>query len=211
MARSSDWPLAEGVRIPARTTQARRRPLPRTAWMLAAAAFVCGAAVSAAGFSIGWRHQAQRNSSAEAALAAATAKTHSLADSLASTRADLARARSAAAAEAASARRVSREASALATALVATGHAADSVSLGGAAVGTRVDRLASELKTLTTYLTTTPASQLDTGYVATQTAYLSKQLAQLQGASSDLAAAIADFDTGAKALTARATSLAGRN
>lgn len=198
--------------MPARAVPARRRHgLPRLAWALVAAAFVCGALASAAGFSIGWRHQAERGSSAQAALARMTARNHTLSATLARVKAELARARRERAAAAAAARRVSRESAALAAGLVATGRSADSVSAGTAAVGDSVDKLAGELKTLASYLTSTPTAQLDAGYVAAQAAYLSKQLDQLRAARSDLAAAIADFERGAKTLADRAVALAGRD
>lgn len=220
MSQTTDWPLAERVRNPpARHRRpVARRPLPRATWVLTVLAFACGAMVSAAVFSIGWRHQAQRGSSAQVALAAATAKTHGLTASLASARRATARAESqlAAARKARSeatkaAQAVSREAATLAAAVVASGRSADSVSVGAASVGANVDRLAGELKTLTSYLTATPASQLDPGYVATQTAYLSKQLDSLRASRSDLGAAVAGFDAAAKKLADRAATLSGRD
>jgi len=220
MSETTDWPLGETVRAPAlRNRHApARRPLPRAAWLLAAAGFVAGVLVSAAAFSIGWRHQAQHGSSTEAALAAATARSRALTASLAaarrstaSTQAQLAAARKARARAAASARAVSRQAAVLASAVVAAGRSGDSVSAGAGAVGAGVDRLAGELKTLTSYLTTTPTAQLDPGYVATQTAYLAKQLDELKASRSDLAGAVASFDAAAKKLSDRAATLSGRN
>jgi hypothetical protein len=220
MSHGSDWPLDESVRIPARPPRpaARRRPLPRAVWAIAAAAFVGGVLISAAAFSVGWRHQAQHSSSAEAALAAATAKTHTLGASLAAalattarTRAQLATARKAEAAATAAAQSVTRDATAIASQLVATGRSADSVSVGASSLGASLDRLAGELKTLTSYLTTTSPSQLDGGYVATQTAYLAKQLDELQSTRGDLGSAIAAFQAAAKKLADRAATLSGRN
>ncbi len=208
---SSEWPLGERLRAPARPTRARRRPLPRVTWLLVAAAFLLGALLSAAAFSIGWRHASTQTSSLQGELDRATARNSRLAASLAAAQARAARATGAQAAAAKAATRVSREASTLATALVASGKSADSVSVGAAAVGSDLDRLAGELRTLTTYLSATPAAQLDPGYVATQTAYLAKQLDTLRGERSDLAAAIADFDSGAKSLADRASVLAGRD
>lgn len=219
------WPLAERARHaapPLHAPTARRavvrKPLPRAAWLLAAAAFLCGLAVSAGVFSLGWRNQAQRGSSADAALAAQTAKVHKLTASLTAARAASARleTRLAAAQKATKAARtssqtVSSEASALATSLVTAGRSSSSVSLGAASVGDNVDKIAGELKTLNAYLTTTPAAQLDPGYVSTQTAYLTKQLSALQAARSDLSSAIADFDAAAKKLADRASTLSGRD
>jgi hypothetical protein len=222
MSETTDWPLGERLRAPAgphrRPVARRRRPLPRATWVLTALAFACGALVSAAAFSVGWRHQAQRGSSAEVALAAATARAHGLAASLAAARsatahaqAQLAAERKARAAATQAARTVSQEASALASAIVATGRSADSVSVGAASVGANVDKLSGELKTLTTYLTTTPAPQLDPGYVASQTTYLAKQLEALTAARGDLGAAVADFDSAAKRLADSAAALSARD
>ena len=77
------WPLAD-VAPPIAVAAPRRARLPRVTWVLVASAFLCGGLLSAAGFSIGWRHQAQRGSSAESALVSATARTHALSAQLAS-------------------------------------------------------------------------------------------------------------------------------
>jgi len=218
MSDTTDWPLGESISVTAVLPRpVERRPrLPRAVWALTAAAFVAGVLISAAGFSVGWRHQAQHGSSTEAALAAATARNHALATSLAGSRAALARmtdqlatAQRAKAGAVAASRAVSRDASTLASALVQTGRSADSVSAGAGSVGSNVDRLAGELRTLTTYLTTTPMAQLDAGYIATQTSYLSRQLDELKAARSDLAATITDFDATAAKLADRAATLAG--
>jgi hypothetical protein len=214
MATGTDWPLGEGIRVPATRipTPARKRTkLPRITWVLVAAAFACGALLSAAGFSVGWRHQAQRDSSARAALATETARNQTLRATLAGTRARLAAARQAQAAATAAARTVSRQASALAADVVATGRSADSISLGASAVGGGIGRLAGELRTLSSYLATTPAGQLDPGYISAQAAYLSKQLATLQAEQSDLGAAVSTFETSAKRLADRASALTARN
>jgi hypothetical protein len=218
MSDTTDWPLGETLRLPAsqpRPTPARR-PLPRAAWVLATAGFVAGGLVSAAAFSVGWRHQAEHGSSTAAALAAATAKNHALRASLVAARhagtrteAKLAAARTAKARATATATAISHDASSLASAIVANGRSADSISAGAGSIGTSVDKLAGELKTLTAYLATTPAAQLDAGYVATQTAYLSKQLDGLKAARGDLGATIASFQASAKKLADRAAKLAG--
>jgi hypothetical protein len=182
MTRTSDWPLSDTVRMPASRAPARRgRRRFHAAWAIGVAAFVCGALVSAAAFSVGWRHQAQRGSSAEAALAVATAKNHSLTASLAAARAAATRSEAQAAA--------ARKARAWATAAADAGSAA----------------------ALTSYLGTTPSAQLDAGYVASQTAYIAKQLDRIGAERSDLAAAIAGFDAVAKKLADRASTLSGRN
>ncbi len=208
---SSEWPLGERVRIAAPPLHAKRRRLPRVTWAIASAAFLLGALFSAAAFAIGWHRQAQVSSSTQAALAAARARNQRLSSSLASARERAAKTLRAEAAARAAAAKVSREASRLVSALAATGKSADSVSLGASALGSGLDKLASELRTLTAYLTSTPTGQLDAGYVAAQSAYLSKQLDRLRAERGDLAAAIADFDSGAKALSDRASVLSGRN
>jgi hypothetical protein len=212
MARGTDWPLGEGIRVPARSAPAhRRRGLPRVAWVIALGAFACGALLSAAVFSIGWRHEAQRGTSAQTALAAATSRNHALTTSLTHTRAQLTAARSAQHAAAAQARTVSSEASGLAQQIVAAGRSADSVSLGASSLGGGLGRLAGELRTLSSYLLSTPSAQLDPGYVSTQAAYLSKQLDSLQAERDDLGSAVATFEASAKKLTDRASALGGRN
>src|SRR5438105_9735828 len=92
------WPLLE-ERAPFATAGdgSRARRLPRSAWLLTGLAFLCGALVSAAGFSIGWRHQAQHDTATQAALAAATARTHRLEQKIGALRTSLGGARSAAA------------------------------------------------------------------------------------------------------------------
>ena len=215
---TTGWPSAERLPEPPARRAVVRKPLPRAAWVLALAAFLCGVGVSAAAFSMGWRSQAQHGASAETALVAKTAQAQALTASLASARAATARLRSelAAAQQAkiaarASAQIVSREASALAASLATTGQSAVAVALDAASLGADVDRLSRELKTLTSYLTTTPASQLDPGYIATQVAYLTKQLTALQGARGDLGTAISAFQTAAKKLATEAGTLSGRD
>src|SRR5438445_13780215 len=102
---STRWPLLE-ERAPfaTATPRGRRRRLPRSAWLLTGLAFLCGGLVSAATFSIGWRHQAQRDTAARAALAAATAHVNRLSTSLAMARETAAQDRQAAAQAAAQAR-----------------------------------------------------------------------------------------------------------
>jgi hypothetical protein len=186
------WPLLDertpfSHAVPVRST---RRRLPRSAWLLMALAFLCGGLVSAAAFSIGWRHQAQRDTAARAALAKSTAHVNRLSASLAAARETVARERRAEAEATATARATSRAGAALATKAVSAGKAADAVSGSAVAVGASASRVSRELKTLLTYLTTTPSSQIDSGYIASQAAYLTRQLAALQssGARVDNAA-----------------------
>jgi uncharacterized phage infection (PIP) family protein YhgE len=207
---SSEWPLGEGVRTPARPLRTRRRALPRVTWVLAAAAFLCGALVSAAALSVGWHHASTETSSVRGALDEAKARNQTLAASLAAARSYAAKSRRTEKAATAAAAKVSREAARLTTALAAARTSSGPVSSGAAALGSDLDRLAGELRTLDSYLGSTPTSQLDPGYVATQASYLAKQLDRLRAERSDLAAAIAQFDSGVKRLSDRAAALAGR-
>ena len=110
------WPLAESHR---RSVAAPRKRIPRVTWVLVASAFLCGGLLSAAGFSVGWRHEAQRGSSAESALVSATARTHALSGQLVSTRTALATARQRAASLASSHRALARDEAKLGKALAA--------------------------------------------------------------------------------------------
>jgi len=172
---------------PARST---RRRLPRSAWLLTALAFICGGLVSAAAFSIGWRHQAQRDTAARAALAKATDHVNRLSASLATAQETIVRQRQTAAEATAAARATSRAAASLATKVSTAGKSADAVSGDANAIGATAARVSRELQTLLTYLTTTPSSQIDSGYIASQAAYLTRQLTALQdsGAGVDKAA-----------------------
>ncbi|HJQ50383.1 MAG TPA: hypothetical protein VJ838_07725 [Gaiellaceae bacterium] len=158
--------------------------------MLTALAFLCGGLVSAAAFSIGWRHQAQRDTAARAALAKATDHVNRLSGSLVAARETIVRERQTAAQATAAARATSQAAASLATRAGTAGKAADTVSSDADAIGATAARVSRELQTLLTYLTTTPSSQIDSGYVASQAAYLTRQLTALQdaGAGVDKAA-----------------------
>jgi hypothetical protein len=187
------WPVlnerAPFTAAPAPVRSTRRR-LPRSAWLLTALAFLCGGLVSAAAFSIGWRHQAQRDTAARAALAKATDHANRLSASLAAARETIVQERQTAAEATAAARATSRAAASLATKAGNAGKAADTVSSDADAIGATAARVSRELQTLLTYLTTTPSSQIDSGYVASQAAYLTRQLTALQdsGAGVDKAA-----------------------
>jgi hypothetical protein len=192
------WPLLdERAPFAAAPTPVRpsRRRLPRSAWLLTGIAFLCGGLVSAAAFSIGWRHQAQRDTAARTALAAATAHVSRLSASLATARETIASDRQAAAQAAAAARATSRAAASAANQGASAGRAADTVSASAAGVGATASRISRELQTLLSYLTTTPAGQIDSGYIASQAAYLTRQLNALQ----DNGAATGRAVTGLKA------------
>ena len=151
--------------------------LPRVAWVLTISAFLCGGMISAAIFSVGWKHEAQRGSSAESALAAANARSNELTSQLQSERAlstSLATARRALVTANASLRHE------LAQARKTLAHAkqvTNAVTLAAAPLSGDLDRVTSELRTLTGYLNSTPLGQLDAGYVQAQVAYLSKTVA----------------------------------
>jgi hypothetical protein len=205
------WPLLKELTP---FTEATRGPggrkLPRSAWLLMGLAFLCGGLVSAAGFSIGWRHQAQRDTAAQTALAAATARTHRLTASLAATRRTLASERQLEEAATASARAISRAAASLGTEAAASGRAADNVSSSAGEIAATVTRVLRELQTLLTYLTTTPPGQIDSGYVASQAAYLTRQLTALQDGSASVSKGVTSFDEALRKLSRNAATLSKR-
>lgn len=179
------WPLAESHR---RSVAAPRKRTPRVMWVLVASAFLCGGLLSAAGFSIGWRHEAQRGSSAESALVSATARTHTLSAQLVSTRAALAAAREHSASLAASRRELSRAEAKLGKTLAAARRAQAGIAAAAGPLGGDLDRVTSELHALNAYVSSTPSSQLDAGYVQAQVAYLMKTVDRLRTAVGALAA-----------------------
>jgi hypothetical protein len=205
------WPVLNERRTPLpHAARPARRRSPRSAWLLTGLAFICGGLVSAAVFSIGWRNQSQRNTAAETSLAAATARAHALQHQVALLQGSLADYRSRAAAAVASEQAITRAAARLGNQATASSGAASSVSLGAGALTASATRIASELKTLETYLTTTPAGQLDPGYIASQTSYLSRQLARLEAAGGGLHTSIASFESTVRALTRDAREAASR-
>jgi hypothetical protein len=213
---STGWPVLEDrgaplghVRRGAAKPKPRRRP--RSPWLLSGLAFLCGALVSAAVFTIGWRHQTLQNSAAESALAKATARNHTLAASLATARAADARDRRVAAPARASARSLARAGAAVATQANAAKSAAGSVSSDAADMSASVAKVANELKTLTTYLTTTPPSQLDAGYIQSQASYLQHQMNALQAQGGSLGDAVTSFGAATRKLSGLAAALAARN
>jgi hypothetical protein len=176
-------------------------------WLLTALAFICGVLVSAAGFSIGWRHQAQRGSQAEAQLATATATNHRLQALLTAARRDAAQASRAKAAAVAVSRALSKAGATVATEASAGGRTAGTISGDAGAVSSSANKIASELKTLDTYLTTTPAAQLDPGYITNQTAYLARQLTDLQTAGGSLSHSVTGLRTAMRKLGRAAAAL----
>ena len=178
------WPLAEQSRRHAAVQQQRPRT-PRVMWAVVAAAFVCGAALSAAAFSIGWKHQAQKGTSAESRLVAATATVHTLRTQLSSTRSALTAAHAHGAQLDASRRGLQTSLTRVRTQLASARRALASTSAAAAPLSGDLDRLKNELRALTAYVTQTPSSQLDAGYLQAQLAYLGKTA---DGLSSRLAA-----------------------
>jgi uncharacterized phage infection (PIP) family protein YhgE len=189
------WPLLD-ERAPFATASRRTRPRKpaRSIWLLTGLAFVCGGLVSAAGFSIGWRHQAQRNTAAQSALSAAQARTHKLEQKVDTLQSSLGSARTAAATAAAAERSVARAAARVDSDATTSGDGAASISSGAGTLSAAATRIASELKTLNSYLTTTPPGDLDPGYISNQTAYLAQQLTRLRGDSADLGSSVTSFE-----------------
>lgn len=205
------WPVLNERQAPLPpAARPARRKSTRSVWLLTGLAFICGGLVSAAVFSIGWRNQSQRNTAAETALAAATARTHALQHRVALLQASLAGSRSRAAAAIASEKALTNAATRVGSDAAASSSAAASVSTGAATLTASTSRLASELKTLETYLTTTPVGQLDPGYIASQTGYLARQLGKLQSAGGELDHAVAGFQAVTKRLARSAATVRPR-
>jgi hypothetical protein len=173
-------------------------------------AFICGALVSAAVFTIGWRHQTQQNAAAQSALAAATAHNHKLSDALAAARAKAARNARIATQARASVQAAQASGATIAAQTSAAQTAATSVSGSATSMASAAGKVATELRTLTTYLTTTPPQQLDAGYIDSQTAYLARQVAALQSAGGATSTAAASFDAAIRKLGRLASALAAQ-
>jgi hypothetical protein len=215
---SGSWPLLDERAPFATASRGRRRRKPsRPLWLLTGLAFLCGGLISAAAFSIGWRHQAQRDTAAQAALAAANLRAQRLEQRIAALRASLgsargaaARDRASAAAAAATEQALVRAAASVAEEATVAGGNGTAVSAGAGSLGTAGGRIASELKTLDSYLTTTPAGQLDPGYIASQTAYLARQLSRLQGDAGTLGTSVTSLQTTLRKLSRDANGLKHR-
>jgi hypothetical protein len=186
----------------------RRRGWP--VWVLPALAFVCGALVSAAVFTIGWRQQTQQNTAVQSALAAATARNHKLSAALAVSRARAVREERLVAQARASVRAAQASGATIAAQARAAQADATSVSVSTAAMTSDAAKIASELKTLTTYLTTTPPQQLDAGYIDSQTAYLARQVSALQAEGGTTTTAASSFATAVQKLGRLASALAAQ-
>ena len=205
------WPLLkERAPLAHATPRPARRRSPRSAWLLTGLAFLCGGLVSAAAFSIGWRHQAQRDTAARTALAAATARTHRLERRIGTLQSSLAAARASAASASAAEAALARAAGRVGAEATASRGEAASISSGAGTLSASATRIASELKTLDTYLTTTPTDQLDPGYIASQAAYLDQRLARLHGDAGSLGSSVASFETALRKLSRDAAALKTR-
>jgi hypothetical protein len=209
------WPLLD-ERAPFATASHRRpgRTTPRSAWLLTGLAFLCGGLVSAAAFSIGWRHQAQRNTAAQSALVAARTRAHELERRIGTLQTTLGQARGTAASAHAAAAATAASEKELARAGASVAEEADTSNVNGAAISASTDalgaaaaRIAGELKTLDTYLTTTPTSQLDPGYIASQTAYLAQRLSRLQEHAGTLDNSTRSFEATLRKLSRDARAL----
>jgi hypothetical protein len=77
---------------------------------------------------------------------------------------------------------MSSAAASVANQAASAGRSANAVSTDASGIGATSSRISRELQTLLTYLTTTPASQIDSGYIASQATYLTRQLTALQDA-----------------------------
>ena len=215
---SKSWPLLDERAPFAPASHSRPgRKAPRSAWLLTGLAFLCGGLVSAAAFSIGWRHQAQRNTAAQSALAAARGRTHELTRKIGTLQTTLGEARGAAASAHAAAAAAAASEKALARAGASVAEEADvsngngaAISSSANAVGAAATRIAGELKTLDTYLTTTPTSQLDPGYIASQTAYLAQRLSRLQEDAGTLGNSTRSFEATLRKLRLDANGLKAR-
>jgi Tfp pilus assembly protein FimV len=205
------WPvLNERAPFVQTARQPKRRRLPRSVWLFTGLAFLCGGLVSAAGFSIGWRHQAQRDTAARTALAAETARVHRLERRIGNLQASLAAARASAAAAAASEHALAGAAARVAADASTSSGSAASASTGGGTLSASATRIVSELKTLDTYLTTTPVAQLDPGYIASQTAYLSQRLTRLEDDAGNLGDSVASLRSSLHKLDRDASALKAR-
>jgi chromosome segregation ATPase len=162
--------------------------MPRIVWVLVAAAFLCGGLLSAAGFAVGWRHQAQRGTSAESALVAATATAHSLRAQLSAARAEVTTLRAHSQTLTVDMRAATHAKAALRARIAAVQQSLAAVTSAAAPLTGDLDRLRNELHALSSYLSSTSAGQLDAGYVQAQLAYLTKTVDGFSAAVAAVAA-----------------------
>ena len=201
------WPLLQERGPFATAGQTRPRRRARPVWLLVALAFLCGGLVSAAAFSIGWKHQAQRDTAARSALAAATARVHRLDEKVGALQTSVTTARAATRRATAAERALTLAAGMVAYDAKAAGSETPAVTSGSATVTGTASRVASELKTLNGYLTNTPTGQLDPGYISSQTAYLARQLTRLEADAGSLATPVASLEATLRKLSRDAAAL----
>jgi chromosome segregation ATPase len=182
------WPLIERPGSHTSLAPARMRT-PKVVWVLTASAFLCGGLLSAAGFAVGWRHEAQRGSSAESALVTATSTVHTLRAQLATARATLADERTRNADLAATRLSLAHAQAGLRAQLASARRSLAALGAAAAPLAADLDRLTSELHALSSYVSSTAPGQLDGGYVQAQLSYLTKTV-------NGFSAAVAALTTG---------------
>jgi hypothetical protein len=207
---TDSWPVVDEPTRVMRAPQVPRRTRVWPGWALTVLAFVCGALVSAAVFTIGWRHQTQANAAAASALLKETARNHRLTASLAAARASIAREKQAAGQALAALHAARASAATIEAQTSAAQSDGTSVANNATAMSSSAGKIANELRTLTTYLTTTPAQQLDGGYVESQASYLLRQVDALQADGASVTSSATNFEAAIAKLERLAAALAQR-
>ncbi len=103
---------------------------------------------------------------------------------------------------------VMRAAASLSTQATSAGKAAATVSGRAAGSADAASRVSRELQTLLTYLTTTPSGQIDSGYIASQAAYLTRQLTALEDSGVAVGRSATTFQAAVKKLNRDAAAIA---
>lgn len=203
-------PPAAPRATPVVAPQVVRRKSSRHPWLLTALAFVCGALVSAAVFTIGWRSLSQHNAAVQSALVTETKRNHRLQNRLAGARAEIRHEKKVVAHAGASLRAAHASALKVKSAANKSENSSAYVQSGANTMAAGASRIATELKTLVSYLTTTPTQDLDSGYIRSQSSYLLRQVDALESQSGSTSTATATFDAAIKKLTHLAAMLAHR-
>jgi hypothetical protein len=115
--------------------------------------------------------------------------------------------RQAAAEATAAASATSRAAASVATRASTAGGGAGRVSGDAGAVSAAAARVSRELQTLLTYLTTTPSNQIDSGYIASQATYLTRQLTALENSGAAVGRSVTILEATLRRLTRSAAAL----
>ncbi len=179
------WPLPATNRLVLASPRSR---MPRIVWVLIVSAFLCGGLLSAAGFAVGWRHQAQRGTSAESQLVAATATVHSLRAQLMAARSDITSLRAQTGVLSVTKSTLAHSAARLRAQLTAARRSVAAMSSAAAPLASDLDRLRNELRALSSYVGSTPTGQLDAGYLQAQLAYVTKTVDGFSAAVAAVAA-----------------------